>query len=168
MTRYLLDSNVFIQAKNLHYRFEFCQAFWDLLIELNNQGKVFSISKVKKELERGNDSLTDWIINLPDNFWLDENTHIAEYADVINWSSGQNFTQKAMEDFAEYSRADAWLVSTAKAMTDTVIVTQEAHIDPNIKKAIKIPNVANAFGIGCLSVYDFLSASSENNFTAKK
>ncbi len=31
MTRYLLDSNVFIQAKNLHYRFEFCQAFCKVL-----------------------------------------------------------------------------------------------------------------------------------------
>ncbi|MGH8560116.1 MAG: DUF4411 family protein [Methylococcales bacterium] len=26
-TRYLIDANVFIQAKNFHYRFEFCQAF---------------------------------------------------------------------------------------------------------------------------------------------
>jgi hypothetical protein len=26
---YLLDSDVFIQAKNLHYSFDFCPAFWD-------------------------------------------------------------------------------------------------------------------------------------------
>jgi hypothetical protein len=26
---YLLDSNIFIQAKNLHYSFDFCPAFWD-------------------------------------------------------------------------------------------------------------------------------------------
>lgn len=48
MTRYLLDSNVFIQAKNLHYRFEFCQTFWDLIIELHRRQIVFSIEKVKK------------------------------------------------------------------------------------------------------------------------
>ena len=29
MTTYLLDSNVFIQAKNLYYGFDFCPAFWD-------------------------------------------------------------------------------------------------------------------------------------------
>lgn len=28
---YLLDANVFIQAKNLHYSFDFCPAFWDWL-----------------------------------------------------------------------------------------------------------------------------------------
>ncbi len=167
MTRYLLDSNVFIQAKNLHYRFEFCQAFWDLIIELHRRQIVFSIEKVKKELEKGNDSLTDWIKTLPANFWLDENSAITEYANVINWSNNQHFTPKAVEDFAEYSRADAWLVGTAKSMTNTVIVTQEAHIDPNIKKAIKIPNAASAFGVNCLSVYDFLSATCENNFTPK-
>jgi hypothetical protein len=26
---YLLDANVFIQAKNLHYGLDFCPAFWD-------------------------------------------------------------------------------------------------------------------------------------------
>ena len=29
---YLLDSNVFIPAKNLHYGLDFCPAFWDWLI----------------------------------------------------------------------------------------------------------------------------------------
>ena len=29
MTDYLLDANGFIQAKNLHYGFDFCPAFWD-------------------------------------------------------------------------------------------------------------------------------------------
>ena len=30
---YLLDANVFISAKNLHYGFDFCPAFRDWLIE---------------------------------------------------------------------------------------------------------------------------------------
>ena len=37
---YLLDANVFIQAKNLHYGFDFCPAFWDWLIAENAAGKV--------------------------------------------------------------------------------------------------------------------------------
>ncbi len=32
MTRYLLDTNIFIQAKNLHYGFDFCPAFWEWLM----------------------------------------------------------------------------------------------------------------------------------------
>jgi hypothetical protein len=33
MSRYLLDANVFIQAKNLHYGFDFCPAFWAWLLQ---------------------------------------------------------------------------------------------------------------------------------------
>lgn len=44
---YLLDANVFIQAKNLHYGFDFCPAFWDWLVQNNINGQVFSIDKVR-------------------------------------------------------------------------------------------------------------------------
>ena len=55
--KYLLDANVLIQAKNLHYGFDFCPAFWDWLVESNREGKVFSIEKVDDELEAGDDEL---------------------------------------------------------------------------------------------------------------
>ncbi len=32
---YLLDADVFIRAKNLHYGFDFCPAFWEWLIAQN-------------------------------------------------------------------------------------------------------------------------------------
>ena len=47
---YLLDANVFIQAKNLHYGMDFCPAFWDWLIEGNAAKQVFSIEKVGNEI----------------------------------------------------------------------------------------------------------------------
>ena len=43
MTRYLLNANIFIQAKNLHYGFDFCPAFWDWIVIQNEAGKVASI-----------------------------------------------------------------------------------------------------------------------------
>ena len=57
---YLLDADVFIRAKNLHYGLDFCPAFWDWLIERNGAGQVFSIEKVGDELEAGNDDLSAW------------------------------------------------------------------------------------------------------------
>jgi hypothetical protein len=35
---YLLDANVFISAKNLHYGLDFCPAFWDWIIASNASG----------------------------------------------------------------------------------------------------------------------------------
>jgi hypothetical protein len=54
---YLLDANVFIQAKNLHYGLDFCPAFWDWLTANNGAGHVFSIEKVADEIAAGADDL---------------------------------------------------------------------------------------------------------------
>ena len=51
---YLLDSNVFIQAGNLHYGIDFCPAFWDWLRHANDAGNVLSIIQVQDELIEGN------------------------------------------------------------------------------------------------------------------
>ncbi|NOY24857.1 MAG: DUF4411 family protein [Oligoflexia bacterium] len=57
---YLIDANVFIQAKNLQYGFDFCPAFWEWLITENSSGKVFSIERVGDELAAGADDLSVW------------------------------------------------------------------------------------------------------------
>ena len=36
---YLLDADVFIRAKNLHYGLDFCPAFWDYLVAQAHAGK---------------------------------------------------------------------------------------------------------------------------------
>ena len=57
---YLLDANVFIQAKNLHYGLDFCPAFWEWLIAQNHAGNFFSIEKVGDEVEALEDDLSAW------------------------------------------------------------------------------------------------------------
>jgi hypothetical protein len=67
---YLLDANVFIQAKNLHYGLDFCPAFWDWLIEANIASTVFSIEKVGDEVEAGGDDLSTWAAARGPGFFL--------------------------------------------------------------------------------------------------
>jgi len=50
---YLLDANVFIQAKNLHYGLDFCPALWEWLIAGNQAKRVFSIEKISDEIAAG-------------------------------------------------------------------------------------------------------------------
>jgi hypothetical protein len=57
---YLLDANVFIQAKNLHYGLDFCPAFWEWLTAKNALKHVFSIEKVGDEIDAGGDELAAW------------------------------------------------------------------------------------------------------------
>ncbi len=67
---YLLDANVFIQAKRLHYGLDFCPAFWRWLVAENAAGRVVSIDKVSDEIEAGGDELWDWAKALGKQFFL--------------------------------------------------------------------------------------------------
>ena len=58
---YLLDTNVFISAKNLRYGFDFCPAFRDWLIENHDAGKVYSVEKVDDEILSVGDDLSEWV-----------------------------------------------------------------------------------------------------------
>lgn len=57
---YLLDSNIFIQAKNEYYGFDLCPGFWEWLEQQNAAGKVFSIDRVQEELVSYADALSQW------------------------------------------------------------------------------------------------------------
>ncbi len=74
---YLLDANVFIQAKNLHYGLDFCPAFWEWIVENNYAEKVFSIDKVADEINAGADELTEWMRNNGNGLFLKTDTATA-------------------------------------------------------------------------------------------
>jgi hypothetical protein len=57
---YLLDANVFVEAKNAYYGFDFAPGFWDWLDREHANGNVYSIEKVRDELIGGDDELADW------------------------------------------------------------------------------------------------------------
>jgi hypothetical protein len=65
---YVLDANVFIQAKNLHYGFDFCPAFSDWLDSQAASAAVMSIEKVGDELKAGADELATWASARPQLF----------------------------------------------------------------------------------------------------
>ncbi len=152
MTRYLLDANVFIQAKNLHYGFDFCPAFWDWLTKKNSAGKVASIEKVSDEIHAGDDELSSWVKQCGTNFFLaPDEAVIQALTDVSTWATGENYEPAAVSTFLQI--ADYWLVAHAKAHNWTV-VTHEVPAD-TIRK-IKIPNACIGLGLRCMSPYEML------------
>lgn len=67
---YLLDANVFIEARRRYYGFDFCPAFWEWLLAANERGVVFSIEKVRDQLIGSGDELEDWVRTLDASFFL--------------------------------------------------------------------------------------------------
>ena len=85
---YLLDANVFIQAKNLHYGFDFCPAFWEWLIDQNSSGKLFSIEKVGDEVQAIEDELSEWAAARGKTFFLPPDANLMpSLAAVSTWTT---------------------------------------------------------------------------------
>ena len=152
MTRYLLDANVFIQAKNLHYGFDFCPAFWDWLVDQNRSGKVASVERVADELYAGDDDLAVWVKERGANFFLRPDGAVAAaLGTVSNWANGANYELAAVNTFLQV--ADYWLVAHALAH-DFIVVTHE--IPAETFRKIKIPNACIGLSLRCMSPYEML------------
>jgi len=99
---YLLDSNVFIQAKNLHYGFDFCPAFWDWIDHAHAAGTVFSIQAVRGELIGGDDELAVWANQRTNAFFLEPDAStISSLQATSTWASLSGYEPAAVATFLQ-------------------------------------------------------------------
>lgn len=85
---YVLDSNIFIEAKQRYYAFDVCPGFWDALVWQHGQGKIVSIDRVKTELTGFDDDLKVWALTtMPDGCFFDTDLDIVleAYGEGIAW-----------------------------------------------------------------------------------
>jgi hypothetical protein len=100
---YLLDANVFIQAKRLHYGFDFCPGFWDWLIDANSRDIVFSIERVQDELLAGSEELAEWAEMMGEDFFLPPDEEVIQaFGQVSDWVTKQNCERAAIDTFRNY------------------------------------------------------------------
>ena len=142
---FLFDSNTFMEAARLYYRFDVAPGFWDWLTSQPMHGQIASVASVKDEIAAGQGDLVTWARGSPDDFWLPVTEGTLEQASALaTWAADPShiFTQAAVDEFL--SKADFWLI--AEAMTSkTTVVTREVSA-PTSKKSIKIPDACAAFG----------------------
>ena len=149
---YLLDANVFIQAKNLHYGLDFCPAFWQWLIDQHASGRVLSIDKVANEIAAGSDELTQWVHDHGNGLFHETDAAVvAQLANVSTWVTGQRYEPAAIHTFLQV--ADFYLIAHALA-GGHIVVTHE--VAANSAKKIKIPNVCVGLGLRFMTPYEML------------
>lgn len=150
---YLLDANVFIQAKNLHYGFDFCPAFWEWVDASNAERKVFSIDKVRDELLAGIDDLASWAKARGNGFFLaPDSSTTPSLANVAAWASSGNYEPLAVNTFLQ-TGADFYIVAQALALGH-IVVSHE--IPSNSTRRIKIPDACLGVGVKVVSPYEML------------
>lgn len=155
---YLLDTNVFIEAKNRYYSFELCPAFWDWLDDANTAGRVASVEKVREELRDQKDDLAAWATDRDASFFLPpDEAVLASLVEATEWASGKlddPYRQSAINEFAD--SADLYLIAHAHAH-GMIVVTHEIAA-PEAQKQIKIPDVCEALEIECVNPFAMLTA----------
>ncbi|MEX2640772.1 MAG: DUF4411 family protein [Balneolales bacterium] len=159
MNLFVVDSNFFIQAHRASYPIDIALSFWKKVRQLAHEGKIISIDKVRAEIVKNDDELTRWVNgNLPDTFFrsTQEKSILDEYRKVVNWASSKSghYKQKAIDEFLEFDKADAWLIAWCLVSGDQ-IVTQEVS-EPNRKVKIKIPDACQTFGVSYLNMMQML------------
>jgi hypothetical protein len=150
--KYILDENIFIEAKRRYYAFNLCPGFWDSLLYHNRIGDLESIDRVGSSLSEGDD-LDAWKKQAAGLFASTGNeTVLMAYREVNQWVQDQErFSDFEKSRFAD--NVDAWVIAYAKANNATV-VTHEVSAPKSTK--IKIPDVCDYFDIKCTDTFDML------------
>lgn len=152
---YLLDADVLIQSTRLFYAVDICPGFWQWLEEAHDARRVFSVEKVKAELDLGDDKLRAWALNRPRSFFVEPTqATVSSFQAVSNWTfarSDQN-SRQAISVFL--AAADYYLVSQAHELGYTVI-TQEQPA-PQSKSKIKIPDACKGLEVKSMTIFDLL------------
>jgi hypothetical protein len=149
---YLLDTNVFIEAKNRYYAFDLAPGFWEWLEADAGAGVIGSIDEVSDELVAGADDLAQWAKQHPGMFESADSLTAVKLRELSIWANSGQFTQAAADEFLDV--ADYYLVAHAAAHGHTV-VTHEVY-QANARKRILIPNACQALGVPYCTTFAML------------
>ena len=155
---YLLDANIFIQAKNRHYAFDVVPGFWRWLERAHGIGIAGSVERVREELLAGQDELADWARTHPSFFQPIDDDTAACFRPLSKWASSApaGYKSAALSEFSS-DAADFLLVAHALAHRH-VVVTHEVP-SPNSSRRVKIPDACKALGVEWESPFAMLRKS---------
>jgi hypothetical protein len=149
---YVVDANVLIQARQHHYAFDFCPAFWSWLERENGKGNVFSVERVGKEVTVGTDPLAVWARKQGPAFFLPPTSDVvASIGSLSQWAQKSKHGRGGVSQFL--NSGDLHLIAHAQASKCTV-VTHETR-DPDLRW-IKIPGACDSNGVAVCGPYAML------------
>lgn len=150
---YLLDANVFITAKNVHYDFDVVPGFWDWIDRSVANRQAVSIDRVQAELRAQQDDLSEWVRSRSGMFRRSTDALAPALVQIAAWATSQpQYEPAALATFLD--SADYYLVAHALTFGDTV-VTHEVPA-PTARKRVKIPDACRGVGLGYVNPFTML------------
>lgn len=166
--KYLVDTNIFIQAKNLYYPFNFAPGFWDWLEQINGKNSIISIEPVYKETQLVDDEVSNWCKAHKNLFNSIDNKVYQEISNIQKILVQHKTEQSKINDFMR-GIADPYLIAFAKVY-DYTIVTQEKLPANNAivtNKKVQIPPVCIEMGVKWINLFDLLKKEQNHQLILK-
>lgn len=148
---YLLDTNVFIQARDGYYGFDVCPGFWRWLDDSHKRGVWLSIKAVRDEILAREDDLARWCKARKGCFIDAGDGDTYESLKLLSSWVSAKYAQAAQAEFL--GCADFILVGYAHAHGHLVVT----HEVPSSGFAVKIPNACKEMDVGFLTPLQMLS-----------
>ena len=154
MPDFCVDANTFIRPyREGFYSFQLAPTFWQLLDEKAATGVIASPRRVYQELADYDDNLANWAIERrASGLFVDPVQEVQEAFTPVADYVKENYRGRKSGEFL--GGADPWVIAQAIA-DNAVIVSYETRVSLDAQTP-KIPNVAQAFGIRTINLYQML------------
>ncbi|MBQ9527204.1 MAG: DUF4411 family protein [Fretibacterium sp.] len=161
--KYLLDANILIAPSNSYYSFELAPGFWPQMKKAILADNVLVPDVVYDEIIKGKDNVISWLKEIDGFNPISTKTTsiLRAYGDVQNYISDCGLYQRrGIDEWANVDVADPWLIAAAMEQNATIITFETPQMNASSKgqvfKKVKIPDVANHFGIPYNDLFYFM------------
>lgn len=152
MTTYVLDTNVFIEAKRRYFGMDFALGFWEWL-EREAAGEVVrSIKPVYDEMVDYRDELSDWVKGPGRPLFVEaDEALLARVPDVTAWVNDRSAKQAKKSAFL--AKADPFVVAAGLAHGWTVVTHEKGAGNSG---DVKIPDACDDLGVAYIDTFELL------------
>ncbi len=151
---YLLDTSVFIDAKNKYYPIERVPQFWEWLIHNGELNHLKIPAEILDEIEAGRkeDELFEWIKKHGKTLLLGEDVNESLKNRVIEQGYANDLTDAEINNLGN----DPFLIAYAMAESDRCVVTLEVSRPSKTRANRRIPDVCTTFNIRCINTFELI------------
>ncbi len=155
---YLLDSDVFIAAKNAYYAFDICPGFWESIVQAHQHDRLRSIDRIKAELLAGQpkEDLVVWVKErVPAGFFHSTQAKavLDAYVEIALWvQRSTQYLDRAKAKFA--TEADGWLVAYSMVHGTTVVTNEQPR--PDSRSRVLLPDLCEQFKVPSKDTFTML------------
>ncbi|MCU0328042.1 MAG: DUF4411 family protein [Chitinophagales bacterium] len=135
-----------------YYNPRFCPEYWNILIELGKQDKIFIPELVYEEITRTEDELSRWLkaSKIPIKKIIEPVTICLQKI-----YSANPVHKNLVDNINGRSLADPWVIAHS-IFENAIVVTKEEKITALNSKRIRIPNVCDNMGVRWINDFQFI------------